>query len=72
MNEKEQEIANALLALIASNPSSPECGNYINSYREIICAAKDRKEMEAWKPWNPMTGIDSAHLATGIRDIKPE
>ena len=67
MNNKEQEIANALLELIWNNPSSTNCMELINSYRGIICAAKDRKEMEAWKPWEPMTGI-----ATGIRDITQE
>ena len=67
MNEKEQEIANALIELILSNTGRPNCMELINAYRGIIVAAKDRKEMEAWKSWNPMTA-----LATGIRDATPE
>ena len=72
MNEKEQEITNALLELIWSNPSRTNCTELINSYRGIIAAAKERKEMEAWKPWRTMTGIDSAKICTGIRDNAPE
>ena len=69
MNEKEQEIANALLDLILNNPCNE---SLITNYHGIIKSAQARKEMEAWKPWNPMTGINSAQLATGIRDITPE